>query len=140
MKILTIENDHELESVSKRYLHKLPAQILPESITIETIITDANNVDTEVLMEAFKTHDILIFKPTEITYGQYNTLLMAMYKLLTTKELGLKELHVIYYDTEDLESELKALWKDKRKYLDQVLVHVKIYRVYPGDEKIEIHI
>lgn len=131
MKVVTIENDPKLENTSERYLSNFPGY---------TPILDAHNVDTDRVLDAFKTHDVLVFKPTQITYSQYNLMVMAMYKLMKAGELGIKEIRIIAYDAERIEEELRDLWGEKRMYLDQVLEVVKIYQVYPGDEPKEIRI
>lgn len=131
MRVLVLENDTELDYKALQYL---------KNFDNYNLITEADQVDTGDILEAFKTHDILVFKPTLITYSQYNLMVMAMYKLIESDSLAIKEIHIIYYDKEKLEQELRDLWDNKRIYLNQVLTKIKLYRVYPGDDKIELTI
>lgn len=134
MKYLVLENDDVLSKYFLKYLDK----ITKKKKTI--IFRRADEVDTEMIMNHFKIHQILIVQPTIITFSQYNLMVMALYKLIKTGELkdGIKEIH-LYHSDEELDETLRYLWDGKRMYLDEVLKHVKIFRV-EEDVKQELHI
>ncbi len=126
MKYVILENDMILPRDMKAYV---------EGKDQVTIIYNANNVDTDELLTAFTEFDVLVFQPTMITWGQYNSALMFMWRLKQAGQLGIREIHILY-DAEEVTKELTELWGDKREYLDEVLEVVKIYSVLR--EKIEI--
>lgn len=120
MKYLIVENDHKIDSYFQSYIDKNNIEA--------TMIFGLEHRSTDEMAEYFTQHEILMFEPTLVTFSQYNGLMMLMYDLLTKNCLAIKEIHIFHHD-ERIERELRALWHDRRKWLDKVLPHVKIYRI-----------
>jgi hypothetical protein len=131
MKCLILENDDSLSKDLNRYID--------EHVPDKKIIFEASGHDSKDLLDSFKEHQILLFQPTLITFSQYNLMMMMIYKLLKTNENGIKEIHIFHYD-ENIGNSLKELWDGKRMYLDEVIKHIKIFRVSNLSEKQELHI
>lgn len=134
MKYLILENDSNmLERLFKVYV---------DCIDEKQIIFAAQYVALDVLAEAFKNNEVLLFNPTQITFGQYNALMMLMYSLMSKGVLGIREIHIFDGDPKEMEDKLHDLWRKDREYLDLVLNKVKIYVVSKYDEdewRDEIH-
>lgn len=128
-KYLILENDSVLGDYLQDYIaeHKLDPHILYM----------VNIRDTDEIAEHFMSSEVLLFQPTLITWGQYNTMLMLMYDLITKGKLGIKEIQIFTHN-DDIADDLKELWDDKRKYLDIVIQHVKIFHVDTMRNKEEI--
>lgn len=130
---LVLENDFKLSEELSDYLQDL------ENVST-TILCMMHNRTSEEVMEAFTNNEIVLFQPTMIEYGQYNLMLMLMWNLIQAKKLGIKEVH-IFTRRPELKEELRELWEERRKYLDEVLKHVTIYQIDSfTDEKIKINI
>ena len=120
MQYLIVENDCQFERHFQRYLSENNIQ--------GTVIFGLEHRTYEEMSELFTQHEILLFEPTLITFSQYNGLMMLMYDLITKNTLKIKEIQLYHHD-ERIERELRALWHEKRKFLDRVLPHVSIYRI-----------
>lgn len=118
--ILVLENDNVLPEEFQKYLDSIPQ--------MKTCICNLHNVELDDIMRGFETSDSLYICPTLIDEGQYNLMLMLMYNLIKKGELKIKEV-VIFNPNEDIDRTLSAVWENKRKYLDIVIEHIKIYQV-----------
>jgi hypothetical protein len=127
MKSVVLENEDHLDSSSF-------ISYLGENQMERTYIYNADQVNTDEILAAFSINEVLEFKPTMITFSQYNLMMMVMYKLLAAGILTIKEIHIFSHN-EELESELKELWSGKTKYLEAVTRHVKIYQVGRDSKK-----
>ena len=143
-KFLIVENDCVLGDYFRKYLEN------EKIITKEDLVDGWKNTPhviyglehrtTEEMAEYFSKYDILLLEPTMITFHQYNGLMMLMYDLLTKGTLKIKEIQLYHHD-ERIERELRALWYNKRKFLDLMIPHIKIYRIYDIEkQKIEINL
>lgn len=131
MKILVLENHTSIADELKHYLTNNEV----------TIVLQANQQSTEDLLEYLSTHDTILFKPTLIGYGQYNHIVMLLYKLITENKNTIKEIQLFYHSNhEKFVEELKRLWEGKRKFFDIVLANVNVYAVTNGKEKIKIEL
>ncbi len=127
-KYLVLENDDKLPS---------DVDIMITNISDpheRLIICNASIQDSDLFLSAFSECERLLFKPTQITYSQYNLMLMIMYKLWSAGTLGIKEVHIYSKDHNEAERQLSLLWSDKRKFLDCVLQQVEIFTVNPQNK------
>ena len=136
MKILVLENH---TSIVEEIIHYLVDNASLEPDELATVLLQANQQSTEDLLELLSTHDTILFKPTLIGYGQYNHIVMLIYKLISENKNTIKEIQLFYNSNhEKFVEELKRLWEGKRKFFDVVLANVKVYAVTNNKEKIEI--
>lgn len=127
---VVLENDDHLSDAFAGYLDENPAE--------REIIFEAGREYTGRIIDAFAKCDVLEIQPTMLTFSQYNLMVMAMYQLITEDRLSIKEIHIFY--NRSIEDDLRELWGDKRKYLDQVLERVKVFSVARHSEPVELHI
>jgi len=134
MRYLILENDsNTLERFFQKYV---------DDIEHKQIVFAAGYASLGELTDAFKNNDVLLFDPTQILFGQYNSLMMLMYSLMNKNELDIKEINIFNTDAEDIEKRLRYIWRKDREYLDLVLAKIKVYVVCKYDDthhKIEIH-
>lgn len=123
MKYLVVENDYKLSDYLENYLLEIQAK--PQ--ILHSVLHRTN----EEIIEAFIKSDILIFEPTLITFSQYNLMLMLLYKLITEKKLGIKQIRIFSHN-DNLARELKELWSKQTKYLKVVLEKVSVFQVQPA--------
>lgn len=132
LKYLVVENDSTFDSYFQKYIKKQNIQ--------PYILFGLEMREPDEIAELFSMYDILLFQPTMVTFHQYNGLMMIMYDLLTKGKLKIKEIQLYHHD-ERIENELRALWYNKRKFLDLMLPHLEIYRIDDiEDLKIKIKI
>lgn len=131
MDYIILENEDYLSDSFLSYINK-------NNIN-HKIIFEASQEQSGEVIESFKKHQILLFQPTQLTFSQYNLMMMIIYQLLKKNENSIKEIH-IFTSNEGIDSDLRDLWEGKRMYLDEVIKHVKIFRVYNYCEPQELHI
>lgn len=119
---VVLENDDHLSDRLTKYLAEKK----------NTLLYMADQRDTEEILENFEKGDTLLFQPTLITWSQYNLLVMVMYSLIQENRLSIKEIEIFTHREESVAEELTSLWEGKRKYLDLVLQHVKVFTIDSG--------
>ncbi len=121
MEYLVLENDEKLTDSFSRYLHGTSA----------TTLYRADKQSMEVLKNHLSKNDVLGFQPTQITYSQYNSLMMLLYSMIQDETLKITSIEIYTGGrSRDTVKELQSLWEGKRrKYLDVVLKHLPIFEV-----------